>query len=144
MGLTQFRGVEVFLLERKSFPRPKACGSGLSPWALDLLDRLGVGRRIRARAYPIRAALIGGAKGEPVELRSKYEAAIYLRADFDMFLAHEAARRGAALREGVRVEELVRHDGRLIGVRTSVGEIEADAAVVCSGAQTTFAKAPRP
>jgi flavin-dependent dehydrogenase len=144
MGLSEFRGIEVVLLERGTFPRPKACGSGLSPWALDLLDRIGVGLSIRAGAYPIRAAVIGRGNGPSIELRSRYQAAVYPRADFDMLLAHEAARRGAALREGVRVEELVRHDGRLIGVRTSAGAIEADAAIVCNGATSMLARAPRP
>lgn len=144
MSLQQFRGVEVLLLERGTFPRRKPCGSGLSPWALAVLDRMDVGPRIRAQAYPIRAARIGGANLEPIELRGRYEAAIYSRSDFDMLLAREAARRGAVLREGVRVEELVRHDGRLIGVRTSAGTIEADAAIVCNGATSTLAPAPRP
>ena len=144
IALSRTAGVEVLLLERKTFPRPKACGSGLSPWGLDLLDDLGLGRAIRARAYPIRAALIGAGLGEPVELRSRYEAAIYPRGDFDTLLAHEAARRGADLRERVRVDALVRHRERLVGVRTSDGDLEVDAAIVCNGATSTLAPAARP
>jgi len=134
----------VVLLERKMFPRAKACGSGLSPWGLEVLDGLGLGRAIRAGAYPIRAALIGAGGGPTVELRSRYEAAIYPRADFDMLLAREAAARGAELREGVRVEALVRHGARLVGVSTSGGELEVDAVIVANGATSTLAPAPRP
>ena len=144
IALCRTPGIEVQLLERKSFPRAKACGSGLSPWALDVLDELGLGRTIRASAYPIRAALIGAGGGTPVELRSRYEAAIYPRADFDMLLAREAVRRGADLREGVRVDALVRHGERLVGLATSEGALEIDAAIVCNGATSTLAPAPRP
>src|SRR5215212_9071299 len=91
MTLCRFPSVETLLLERATFPRRKVCGSGLSPWCLDLLDELGVGPAVRREAYTIHGALIGGANGAPVELRGKYEAAILLRARFDSLLAKEAA-----------------------------------------------------
>jgi len=75
IALSRTPGLEVRLLERKTFPRAKACGSGLSPWGLDVLDGLGLGRAIRAGAYPIRAALIGAGLGAPVELRRLVAAA---------------------------------------------------------------------
>jgi len=92
-----------------------------------------VGRIIRREAYPIRAARILGANGKGVELRSHMEAAVLLRARFDMLLAHEAARQGARLQEGICVEELVRDNGRLVGVKTSQGNIETDAVIVSTG-----------
>ena len=61
-----------------------------------------------------------------------------------MLLAREAARRGADLREGVRVDALVRHGGRLVGLATSEGPVEVDAAIVCNGATSTLAPARRP
>src|SRR3989442_653529 len=64
MALLRYRGLEVVLLDRASFPRRKVCGSGLSPWALAQLDELGVGPAVRREAYTIRGALIGGASGE--------------------------------------------------------------------------------
>jgi flavin-dependent dehydrogenase len=67
-----------------------------------------------------------------------------VRSDFDMLLAHEAARQGAHLREGVRVDGLIRHAGRLVAVNTSAGDIEVDAAVVSNGATSTLAPASRP
>ena len=144
MSLVRHRGVQIQLLDRAAFPRRKVCGSGLSPWALELLDRMELGRQVRREAYPIRAAVVGGAGGHAVELRSQYQAAVLLRERFDTLLAHEAARRGALLREGVQVTGIVRDGGRLRGVRTSQGDIEADAVIVCNGANTTIARAPRP
>lgn len=142
--LAGFRGIEVCLLEKATFPRQKPCGSALSPWALDLLDGMGVGAPIRRQAHPIRAARIAGGNGKVVELRGRLEAAILLRARFDELLAREAARRGAVLQEGTRVQGLARDRGRLVGVRTAAGAIEADAVVVCNGATSTLARAPRP
>lgn len=144
MSLTKFPGIEVLLLDKATFPRRKVCGSGLSPWTLQLLDQMGMGQTIRKEAYPIKAGIIGGAGGTAVELRSHYEAAVLLRSRFDTLLAYEAARRGASLQEDTRVEELVREKGRLVGIKTNRGEIEADAAIVCNGGTSKLAKAERP
>ena len=144
MSLRRFPGVEVLLLDRATFPRRKACGSGLSPWCLELLDGMGLGGAVRREAFPIGAARIAGARGEVLELRSHYQAAVLLRARFDELLAHEAVRRGARLRDGVRVREIVREGEKLIGVSTSDGDLEADAVIVSNGANTTFAREPRP
>jgi flavin-dependent dehydrogenase len=105
---------------------------------------MGLGSAVRAEANPIGAARIGGPRGPVVELRSRYQAAVLLRERFDELLALEAVRRGARLRDGVRVREIVRERGRLVGVRTDDGEIAADAVVVANGAKTTFARARRP
>lgn len=144
ISLRRFGGVEVCLLERAVLPRRKACGSGLSPWCLELLDGMGLGDRIRARAHPIGAARIGAGKGPALELRSGYEAAVLRREVFDTMLVREAQARGTELREGVRVTGIVRERGEVIGVRTREGELEADAVIVASGATTTLGWAHRP
>jgi menaquinone-9 beta-reductase len=144
MNLTQFAGVEVLLLDKATFPRRKVCGSGLSPWTLDLLDQMGLGQSVRREAYPIRAGIIGGVGGTAVELRSHYQAAVLLRSRFDTILAHATAQRGATLQEETRVNALVHDQGRLIGLKTNQGEIEVDAAIVCNGGTSQLAPAERP
>lgn len=144
MRLTRCRNVDVQLLDRAAFPRRKVCGSGLSPWALELLDEMGLGPAVRKEAHPIRCGLLVGAGGQRVELRAGYEAAVLLRERFDTILAHEAARRGANLREGVRVDGIVRQGERVVGVRTSEGDLDADAVIVTNGANSTLAPAERP
>lgn len=144
MSLCRFRGVDVLLLDRATFPRRKVCGSGLSPWTLDLLDRMGLNNAVRREAYRIRAGVIGSPGGRTVELRSHYEAAVLLRERFDTLLAHEAVRRGARLYEGARVDAVVRDRDRVIGVETTRGPIEADAVIVANGARSELDKAPRP
>jgi flavin-dependent dehydrogenase len=127
------------LLERKALPRTKACGSGLSPWTLKYLDRLGVGEQVRRRAFRIDGAIIAGADGEGVELRGDHETAILLRSEFDELLAREAQRRGAALHEGCSVRRIETRNGH-VAVETSEGTFEADAVVDCSGATGGFDK----
>jgi len=133
---------DCLLLERKSLPRTKACGSGLSPWTLSVLDRLGVGERVRRRALRIDGAIIAGANGRGVELRGDHETAVLLRSELDQLLAREAQSRGALLREACTVRRIESHRGQ-VAVETSEGTFEADAVIDCSGATGGFDRARR-
>lgn len=135
---------EVVLLERRPIPRTKVCGSGLSPWTLKFLDRMGVGEPVRREAYPINGARIAGVTGDGIELSGDHETAVLLRERFDQILAEEAARRGADLRDQTRVLEVVRDGGRLVGVKTSDGDLEADAVIDASGAKGQLATQDAP
>ena len=137
LGLTSSSGSECLLLERKPLPRTKACGSGLSPWTLSFLDRLGVGESVRARAFRIDGAIIAGSNGRGVELRGDHETAVLLRSEFDELLAREAQRRGTDVREGCTVRRIENHRGQ-VAVETSEGTFEADAVIDCSGATGGF------
>lgn len=137
LGLASSANCECLLLERKALPRTKACGSGLSPWTLKLLDRLGVGEPVRRRAFRIDGAIIAGADGRGVELRGDHETAILLRSEFDQLLAREAQGRGAELREECTVRRIENHRGPL-AVVTTQGTFEADAVIDCSGATGGF------
>lgn len=137
MRLAGSRDVECLVLERKTLPRTKACGSGLSPWTLRYLDLLGVGDQVRQRAFRIDGAIIAGTEGEGVELRGDHETAILLRSSFDELLMREAERRGAKLYEGTRVRRIETHNGGL-GVETEQGTFEADVVIDCSGATGGF------
>jgi len=142
MRLASSTNVECLVLERKSLPRTKACGSGLSPWTLRYLDLLGVGDQIRKRAFRIDGAIIAGTDGEGVELRGDHETAVLLRSDLDELLIREAERRGAKLHEGTRVRRIETHNGQL-GVQTEQGTFEADVVIDCSGATGGFDKERR-
>jgi flavin-dependent dehydrogenase len=131
--------MECVLLERKSLPRVKACGSGLSPWTLKYLDRLGVGSAVRKRAFRIDGAVIAGSDGKGVELRGDHETAILARSEFDELLAREAERRGARLQEGTTVRRIEARNGG-VAVETNQGVLEADAIVDCTGATGGFDK----
>ena len=144
MTLATSPGLEVVLVDRAHFPRTKVCGSGLSPWALALLDELGVGEDVRREAYPIRAAVIGSGRAAAIELRGRHEAAVLLRERLDELLVQAAVRTGARLVEGTLVRSALRSDGRVVGVETDAGAIEADAVLDCSGATTRLSRSSRP
>jgi flavin-dependent dehydrogenase len=137
MALASSGHVECSLLERKTVPRTKACGSGLSPWTLKYLDTLGVGEQVRRRAFRIDGAIIAGVEGKGVELRGDHETAVLLRREFDELLVREAERRGARLHEGHTVRR-VEHHGGSTAVETSQETFEADAVIDCSGATGGF------
>ena len=138
LGLVSSAGsAECLLLERKTLPRTKACGSGLSPWTLKFLDRLGVGEKIRRRAFRIDGAIIAGSDGRGVELRGDHETAVLLRSQLDELLAREAQSLGTELREGCTVRRIDNHRGQ-VAVETSAGTFEADAVIDCSGATGGF------
>jgi menaquinone-9 beta-reductase len=131
--------IETLLLEQKTLPRPKTCAGGISPWALDLLDSVGLRQRVSAEAHPVHAALVHGPAGAAWRLRGRLQAAVLPRARFDELLVGAARQAGAELREGIAVAALARDGGRVIGVQTAQGPIEADAVVVATGAHGRFA-----
>jgi glycine cleavage system aminomethyltransferase T/glycine/D-amino acid oxidase-like deaminating enzyme len=53
--------------------------------------------------------------------------------DLTAALARGARRRGAAIRERVRVTGITSEDGRVTGVRTDAGDVEAEVVVNCAG-----------
>jgi electron transfer flavoprotein-quinone oxidoreductase len=73
-----------------------------------------------------------------------------LRAVFDPWLAEQAEAAGATILYGVRVDDVIRRDGRVAGVVSGEDEIEADVTIVAEGANSLLtqkighAGAPRP
>src|SRR5688572_33046909 len=59
-------GVNVDLLDRASFPRPKLCGDTVNPGTLAMLDALGVGAAVRAASRPITGMLVTGPGGAAI------------------------------------------------------------------------------
>jgi len=62
-------GLRVALLERLSFPRPKACGEGLMPAGVRVLDELGLGETVRALGRPFRGVRYTSRAGRGAEGR---------------------------------------------------------------------------
>lgn len=139
-------GISVLLLDRDPFPRDKTCGSGLSPNAIALADRLGVGAELRARSYPIANVKIVTPGGRSMVLASNAAAVVLLRRDFDNLLVSRARALGATLRDGVRVAQLARDPaGRVTGVRTAQGEELRARYVLCAdGSHSIFSEDDRP
>ncbi len=136
---------EVLVFERKTLPRPKTCGGGLSPWTLRFLDRMGVGEAVRRRAHRVEGARICGRDGAQVVLRGHHETRVLRRDVFDGLLAARALAAGARILDGVGVRGVLRDsDGAVAGIAASNGEeYEADIVVDCSGATGALRDAPR-
>jgi geranylgeranyl reductase family protein len=138
-------GASVLLLEANSFPRDKTCGSGLSPNAIALADRFGIGEDLRRLAYPIEQVKIVTPAGRSMVLASKAAAVVLLRRDFDELLVRRAQALGANFRDNVRVVALVREGDRVVGVRTREHEeIRARYVVCADGSHSIFSTDHRP
>jgi flavin-dependent dehydrogenase len=135
-------GVPVTMLDARAFPRSKPCGDCLSPGATPLLEELGVlgaldasgagqlsGWRIRTpsgRWFTGRFGRTpGGATARVPGIRDAHappgpppaSGLSMPRRDLDAALVRAAVEEGAALRERVRVFDLVRDGDRVAGVR---------------------------
>jgi flavin-dependent dehydrogenase len=140
-------GIDVLVLDRAHFPRPKACSEYLSPQASRLLDEMGVLDEVeRAGAARLAGMTVRTPNGR--EIRGLFAGAHRWRGHRDRGLALQrtvldpilldAARRaGARVMEGVRVHDLLRDaTGRVSGVRAQLvdGSSTDVAATVVVGA----------
>jgi geranylgeranyl reductase family protein len=132
-------GIDTILVEKSSFPRPKACGDGLTPRAVKELVYLGVpfpeadgwmrnkGLRVFGGGHELELPW--------PELASFPDFGLTLpREEFDLRLARHAVQAGAQLLENTMVTGPVLDDrsGRVVGVRatTAQGERELRAPIV--------------
>ncbi|MGQ0562612.1 MAG: NAD(P)/FAD-dependent oxidoreductase, partial [Gemmatimonadota bacterium] len=131
-------GLDVELLERHTFPRPKACGDCISPGTNALLKRLGVWDDLNA-AQPARLSGWTIASTRGPSFTSAFPGAepslALARERFDAILLAAACAAGAQVRIGPRVTELLRDNGTVRGVRADMaGERVSLAAPLVVGA----------
>lgn len=143
-------GHEVVIVERKTFPRDKTCGDGLTPRAVHQLDLMGLTASLSNfhRYNGLRATGIGREleltwPSHPVYPQHGY---VVRRRELDTMVAENAVAAGATLLQGheavspiverglVRGARVKRKDGALI-------DIEADYTVVADGANSRFGRA---
>ena len=149
-------GVQVRLVDRASFPRDKLCGDTLNPGALSILDRLGLGDRVRARALPISGMVVTGPRGVKVACTypSPVAGAAISRRDLDAGLVDAAVAAGVDFVPGLAVREVMTGEGSCVaGVRLGRGErVPARVVIAADGRAsrlafalglTRFAPAPR-
>ena len=116
-------GLDVFLLEKSTFPREKVCGDGLTPRAVKQLVGMGITLEPADGWFPNKGIrIIGG--GVRIELDwpelSSYPGfgLVRTRRGFDEIVARAAQGAGARLAEGVTVTGPVLDEetGRITGV----------------------------
>jgi flavin-dependent dehydrogenase len=116
------RGWDVTLLEQHRFPREKVCGECLSALGIEVLDRMGLGDRLRALSPVnlIKAILHAGNCDSATAPLPRPMLGIS-RAVFDEFLLDEARRAGARILQPFRCEGL---DSTEPGVRLRVRDLQ--------------------
>jgi len=130
-------GARVVLAEKATYPRDKPCGGGLTSRAL--------------RAAPCEVDPVVEDVVDRFQLRLRYGASFERGGDrplilmtqrrrLDAYLAEQAARAGADVREGARVEQ-VRPLDRGVAVRVGASEVVADVVVGADGANGVVARA---
>lgn len=123
------RGRSVLVLERERFPRFHI-GESMLTYTAALLDRLGVKDEVeRANFVVKKGAEFTNASGRSrrVDFEDQGEGRVLTtfqveRADFDRLLLDHARARGATVREGARVVEVLTEAGRIVGVSYRVGD----------------------
>lgn len=94
--------LRVALLDKAAFPRDKACGDGIGPDGIELLDRLGVGH-VLAGYPPIADVCVVAPSGTTAAGRVPRAGHVVPRAVLDARLHRAAVDRGAVpVRHGVR------------------------------------------
>lgn len=144
------RGLDVALIEKGTFPRPKVCGDGLTPRAVRQLIRLGIDVSTQAGWAHNRGLRIYGGRTEPFELPWPDLAEfppyglVRARGDFDQMLAQNAVAAGARLYEGTTINAPIVHPrtDRIIGVTAKDGrEFRAPVVIAADGNSSRLALA---
>lgn len=128
-------GVDVCVVDRARFPRPKPCGDAISNHAVALVAELGAGEALRAAPQArVDSAAVIFPDGSRV--RRSYAAApgmIVRREDLDLLLRDRLVASGARLVEGAAVRELTARDGRFDGAAGDGHRWRARAVIAADG-----------
>jgi flavin-dependent dehydrogenase len=123
-GFLARAGVDVLVLEKLDFPRFRI-GESLLPYHLPLLDRLGVGDKIRAAKFQVKrgatflAEEFGGTRTVDFEhgWDERHSSAYQVpRAEFDALVLDHARACGAEIQHGVEVKRVLFEGDRAVGV----------------------------
>lgn len=124
------KGRSVILLEKEMFPRYHI-GESLIPYCWFPLERLGMIEKLRAshftHKYSVQFVSTAGKVSQPFYFteHTKHECAKtwqVVRSEFDGMLLDNAVSRGVKVMMPAMAKELIREDGRVVGVRGVDGE----------------------
>lgn len=113
-------GLDVTVLERRSFPRDKTCGDGLTPRAVKQLDDMGLSERLHT--YHRNNGLRAVAHDITLELRWPQHPVypdhgyVVRRTELDQMVAEHARAAGAELLDGTEVTAPILRDGLVQGL----------------------------
>jgi geranylgeranyl reductase family protein len=152
MALAQ-KGRDVLLIDRKSFPRDKACGDGVPAGAIELLYRYGMRERILdAGFYEVTALRLVSPRGYHFDADFNHSADgaksyVVPRIQFDATIQEHAVASGAEFCQAQVTEPLI-EDGKVVGVRAKLGrvtqDIRAKVVIGADGVTSAITRALRP
>jgi flavin-dependent dehydrogenase len=140
-------GHRVLVLEREKFPRYHI-GESLLPFTYEPLRRLGLIERMRQSAfvkkYSVQFVSPNGRASQPFYFFTRYDRETVaqtwqvLRSEFDHMLMENARAKGVTVLEEATVKELLRENGRVVGVRAqnksgTAIEVRAPVTLDCTG-----------
>ncbi len=144
------KGRRVLVVEREKFPRYHI-GESLLPFTFEPLQRLGLIERMRASAftkkYSVQFVSPNGRASQPFYFFNRYDRDSIaqtwqvLRSEFDMMLMTNAREKGAQVLEEITVKELLKENGRVVGVKAQHksgewDEYRAPITIDCSGKES--------
>ena len=143
------RGHSVLVCEKKTFPREKTCGDGLTPRAVKQLEAMGLGNEIRSweRVRGLRVHAAGRTLELPFpELDDFCNYGLVMpRKDLDQIVLDNAESSGAKVLYETQVKQPIFDGGVLRGFVARRGsdteEVHAKWVVCAEGAATKFARA---
>jgi flavin-dependent dehydrogenase len=123
----------LVIIEKAVHPRHKLCGGGVTRFGLAVLENLGLKLPLplhQAQVDDVR--LVYGRR--TVHVRGRPQFLVFHRAELDAYLAQQASRRGADIREGVAVTDLaIAENG--VRVKTTQGDYLARVVVGADGSK---------
>ena len=139
-------GHNVIVLEREKFPRYHI-GESLLPFTYHPLERLGLIEKMRQSAfvkkYSVQFVSPSGRASQPFYFSTRYDENVsqtwqVLRSEFDQMVLDNAREKGATVLEETTVQELIREEDRVVGVRARKAtgeelEFRAPMTIDCSG-----------
>ena len=144
-------GLDVVFVERKSFPREKTCGDGLTPRAVKQLHDMGLASTLTGyhrvdglRAIAHHRTIELAWPDHPIYPNYGY---VIRRAELDTFVAENAVERGAVLRSHTEALAPVVRNGMLVAATvrdhdTGITEdITARYIIVADGSNSRFGRA---
>lgn len=135
--------LSVLIVDKKNFPRDKACGDGISPGAVKYMENMGINTQLIPGSNIIHKAEIHGPNGIGfVESLPKNENSehnygmVVRRTHFDDFLFNFAYRKGAEIMTETRFKGFVSDDDKVIVdlQNTKTGEHRKYSAQIVIGA----------
>ena len=130
-------GKRVVMVDRARFPRPKACGDGLTAGALRLLEGLGLDPTPISSWMPVEDVCIRSPSGRTIEFPlprgGGQFAAVVPRAELDNALVEQAKSAGAELVEGASSQGVVEEDGHVVLEVENIGAMQAHYVVAADG-----------